>query len=481
MPVLHQDFGSPHSDGKLPVQDGRLLDFPEDPGRCMLRLHERFGDIAALREGDQQLVFVFGPHYVQEVLSDADTYHSRFFAIRGPRQSAQRRLTCGLMSMNGEDFKRHRRLVMGPFQKKVIPTYHDSICQLARELVESWQPGDVRDLHDEMTQYMLRVTCGLLFGLDHPELAYEVGRMIGEWVDMNHETGMLAFVPDAKLNDSYDRLLELGVQLESAIVKMVEMRRSAATPGGDVLSLLIQANDETGAVSNDELIGQIALLYGAAHLTTANTLTWTQFLLAQHPSIARRLLEETSQIRGDAPTLDEVAKLPLTERVIKESMRLLPASSYSQRISAHPVRLGPFDLKRGTPVIFSQFITQRSTDQFTEPRTFHPDRWETISPSPYQYFPFGAGPRMCLGAPLAMLTMKTTLTMIFNRFRLSVVAGAKIDAQIVSTMLSPTTSVPVRIAAQDGQFQSSPVAGRICDLVDLPEVDSARRDIRRAA
>ncbi len=454
----------------LPISEGELLDFPADPIQCMRRLHRRHGEIAALQEGRQRLIFVFSPRYNQQVLSDTQAYHARFFSLRGPRNSAQRRLTCGLLSMNGDDHKRHRRLLISLFQKSAIVRYRDGLANLAEQMVSRWRPGQVLDLDREMNRYLLRVTSGLLFGFDRPELAYAIGRKTERWVRLNHDLGMGAFVAEPAITAEYGRLLEEAVELEKLIRQMIALRRSSPVPSTDVLSLLLHARDEDGAgMTEDELIGQAAVLFGAAHLTTAHSLTWTLFLLAQHPRIAADLVRELSGLlHGAPPTVEQLEQLPLLDRVIKESMRVLPASSYSQRITARPVELGPFRLPANVPVIFSQFITHHLPELFPEPERFLPDRWEKLAPPPYGYIPFAAGPRLCLGASMALMTIKTTLPVILQRFSFSVVPGARIDARVLSTMLSPTTGVPIMLHPVSNGVRASPVRGNIHDLVQLP-------------
>lgn len=480
MPKLHSESES--SDAPLPIMHGRLADFPADPVVCMRKLQSAHGNLCALQEGSQKIVFVFGPEWNQVVLSDAATFHSQFFAVRGPRNSAQRRLTSGLLSMNGDEHKEHRRMVMGPFQKKVIGHYHESICQMTDDMLKTWSVGETRDMHTEMTHFMLRLTSAIVFGVDQPELAYKIGAMTDRWVHMNHTTGMGAFVSDPQYTENYDRLLAMASELETDIRTMIEIQRANPNPGFDVLSLLIRANGEGARVSDEQLIGHTALIFGAAHLTTAHTLTWTLFLLAQHPSIMRAVHDEIhANIKGSVPAPEEVAKLSLTERVIKESMRVLPASGYSQRITSAPVEMGPFKLPKGTPFVFSQFITHHLPELFPDPETFKPERWLTISPHPYAYLPFGAGPRMCLGAPLAMMTLKTALPTILKRFRLTVVPNSDINGKIVSTMLGPTTPVPMLVSEPDTRFASQPVTGNIHTMVKLTELPAARESIRRAA
>jgi cytochrome P450 len=235
-----------------------------------------------------------------------------------------------------------------------------------------------------------------------------------------------------------------------------------------VLSGLLQARDELGSLTDAEVIGQATLLFGAAHLTTANTLTWTLFLLAQHPQLAVELVEEIDRVLyGRQPTIDQLERLPLLDRVIKESMRILPASAYSHRVCAEPMDLGPLPVAKGNIVIFTQVITHHMPELFPEPEHFRPQRWRTIAPTPYAYFPFAAGPRMCIGAGLALMTLKTTLATLLQRHRFSVVPGAAIDAKVSFTMLNPTSGMPMLVLPRTSPFTRVPVSGSIHDLVVL--------------
>jgi cytochrome P450 len=164
--------------------------------------------------------------------------------------------------------------------------------------------------------------------------------------------------------------------------------------------------------------------------------------------------------------------------VIKESMRLLPASAYSQRINVEAVELGPYRLPRGTGIVFTPLVTHRLPEIFADPQRFLPDRWLTLRPSPYAYHPFGAGARMCIGGPLALVIMRVALRRILSRFRLSVVEGADISAHVESTMLVPTHGVPMVIHHADGRFESATVTGNIHELVDLVEAPGAPRQPR---
>jgi cytochrome P450 len=473
--------------GDLPISRTNFADFSRDMLAGFRWLHDLHGPIAAIEDGGQRVVFLFSPEYNQQVLSDTERFHARFFTVRGPRNSSQRRCTCGLLAMNGDQHRRNRRVVKEPFSLRTISTYAPTILRMTDEMLDSWKPGDERDMAEEMRQYMLRVTSRLLFGLDDPEAAYRLGDMIARWVTLNQEVGVGALVPDERFLNLYEELLSLAEVLEQEILGMIRRRRAAGEQGADVLSILVRSHDEEGGLSDEELVGQAAVLFGAAHMTTAHSLTWTLLLLAQHPSKMSKLWDELASTpdaqAGERPlgALPKGEELSLLDRVIKESMRLLPASAYSQRINNEAVRLGPFDLTRGTGIVFTPLITHHLPDLYPEPERFNPDRWLTLRPSPYAYHPFGAGPRLCIGGPLATAIIRIALRRILTRYRLSVVPGAEVGVHVESTMLVPTTGLPMRIHAMDGAFAASPMSGRIHELVDFDEVPIFGRDAHETA
>lgn len=453
----------------LPVTQGTFAELQLDIPGSLRRLYEEHGQTAAFDEGATRVIFAFGPQYSHQVLSDMERFHSRFAAIRGPRRSAQRRLTSGLLSMNGEQHRRHRRMLSEPFQRRSFAGFQQTIVNLAERMVGRWQIGSQIDIAAELTEYMLEVTSGMLFGVEHPQFAVQLGRTIDHWLGMNHRVGVGALGASDALHREYEPLLEQAEEVERQIREFLQLRRSGSELGSDVLSLLLKASDEQGGLTDDELVGHTALLFSAAHMTTAHTLTWTSLLLAQHPQTHQAVYEELVDVLGDrCPTLADFDQLPQLERTIKESMRVLPASAYSQRVAACDLELGPFQVRRGTPVVFSQYIAHRMPEYFDQPRSFQPDRWRTITPPPYAYMPFAMGPRLCLGGPLSLVTIKLTLSTILRHVTLQSVPGSEIDAQVISTMLSPTTPVPMQLLPPGGPFRAVPIAGNVHESVELP-------------
>ena len=464
----------------IPVTCGSLMEFADDPIACMRRLHRDHGDLAVLEEKDQRLVFVFSPELNHEVLSNSQVFESRFFAVRGNRNSAQRRVTSGLLSQNGAEHRDGRRMMKDVFAKKILPAYHQTICQIACELTDSWSTGETCDLNSRMVQFMVKMTAALLFGVDDDAFAFRLGALIDRWVHRNHEIGMGALVSSPQFALGYDDLLLQAEELEQSVREMFQSHRNTQHDRLNILSLLFQAQQSQPQLTDNQLTGHATLLFAAAHLTTAHTFSWTLFLLAQHPEVMRKLREEIStHVAGNIPTLEELERLPFLEAVIKESMRILPASSYSQRMVVEPTALGPVRMNPGTPVIFSQFITHHRPDLYVDADRFIPERWATITPSAYEYLPFGAGPRMCIGAPLAMAEIRTALTIMLKQFSFQIQPMSTVNGHVISTMLGPTSSIPATLLPADQLPKCVPVLGSIHNLLELP--DAAKAFAQRAA
>ena len=253
----------------LPITLGSLLDFPRDPIACMHHLSSSTGIWPRSEENSPpQDRVCLGPEYNQRILSDTKTFTLSSSPFGGPK-TRRSGVTCGLLSMNGEDHKRNRRIVMGPFQKRSIDRYRDSLVGLVEQmLAREWRPGQVRNIFADMTQFMLRVTSSILFGFDRTDLAYSIGQKTERWVQLNHEMGIGSLLPAARDAAGYERLLAQARELEQEIVRMVEFRRSSSDEGNDVLSLLIRRHDDQGVgLTDDELIGQAAG-YSSPRLTS---------------------------------------------------------------------------------------------------------------------------------------------------------------------------------------------------------------------
>jgi cytochrome P450 len=461
------------SPAKLPVLEP--LQFFQDPIGYLQSLAEAHGNIVAINNGYKPMVIAFGPEYNQPIFSRPEQFYSNLFVLPGPKGSAARRLGMGLISMNSEQHKRHRRLLMPVFHKRMVETYRDSLVDTVETVLARWQTGQVRDLAREASQLALQSNSKILFGFDDPEAAYRIGSMMEEILERNTKLGISGLLPVEGASQAYQELVAVTERLEKALLVLIERKRAAGCEANDVLSILIRTHDEDGSrMTNDDLVGQACILFGAANRTTASALTWTLFLLAQHPMILADVVDELdSVLHGEPPTAAQLNQLELLDRVLKESLRILPPVAFGTRTANEAVELGPYRLAKGTTVLFSQYITHHMPELFAEPERFWPDRWLTISPSPYAYIPYGAGPRLCIGAPLATATLKIALAMMLQRFRLTVVPNTRIDRKVAVTLV-PAQGMPMRIHPPDRKFARSPVQGNIHAMVTLIESEVYR-------
>jgi cytochrome P450 len=235
--------------------------------------------------------------------------------------------------------------------------------------------------------------------------------------------------------------------------------------------VLRAADDEGQEFGNDELMPELIGLFFAGYETTARTLVWTLYLLERHPQVLAALHDELAGVLGGRSVdASDLPRLELLERVVKESMRLLPPMPILfSRVAASDAALGGHALPKGSNVVISPYITQREPDLYAEPRRFMPERWATLSPTPFEYLPFGAGPRVCIGAAFARQSLRLILATILQRVRFSILPGARIDYQVRSLALAPKHGMPVRVGPV-GERSPGPAAlpGNMPLLVDLP-------------
>jgi cytochrome P450 len=231
---------------------------------------------------------------------------------------------------------------------------------------------------------------------------------------------------------------------------------------------LVAANREGNAwMSDEDLIGQVTIAFAASYETTANALTWTLFLLAQHPQIANDLLDEIEAVFGGAPpTPATLARAPLLEAVVKESLRILPPVPYTIRVARRRTPIGRFTVLRGDRVILSHYVTHHLPELYANPERFLPERWLAGRWGPYEYLPFSAGPRLCIGYSFAMQALKLSTAMILQRFRLAVVPGTRIDRSVRVTM-SPSRGLPMTLHPPDRAFAKAFVRGNVREMVEL--------------
>ncbi len=455
---------------------GNMLPLLRDPIGYMQHLNRTYGDVVSLSEGSSEYLFVFSPEYNRQVLSDQTLFHNGAVNTPGspvklPKGSAAVRLFSGLTTMNDAKHTQQRRLLMPTFHKKSVETLHGTMVGLTEAQLAGWHIGQRFDLLREMKALTLSIAIQTILGLDPEREGDHVRRIMERWLKLTLSFSTVA-LPFNLPGFPFHRMLRLSQELENEIRAMLRRKRQldrrGATAGGDALSMLIQAHDEDGTrLSESELIGQTTTLFVAGHETTANALTWTLFLLAQHPGVLEELQAEMeAKLHGEVPNIAQLADLPLLDRVIKESMRLLPPGLWFLRVTTAPTNFGSYQIEEGTRILWSPAVTHRRADIYPQPEKFQPQRWEQIDPSPYEYMPFGAGPRRCLGATFATMEMKLVLAMLLQRFSVQVEPRARIELG-GSPLASPKYGMPVRLEARGERLRKARVRGNIGKFVQL--------------
>ncbi len=451
----------------LPLLSWRanMLKLYQNPFKYLRWLHDTYGDLVTLAQGNSSNVCAFGPELNFQILSDP-----RLFEVGGDTPFAKFRkdtafgklMELNLTQMNGEKHRQHRHLMQPAFHKQQVARYCEDMSALTQKTLDSWQRRSQIDLHREMQQLTQGIAVKTLFGLyDEAELT-SAGALMR---DMTRSIVLAMVLPLNIPGTPYHRILRISKRLDAFIRATIAQKREQKD-ATDVLAVLIQAHDEAGTkLSDDELIGHAFTLFAAGHETTSNALTWTVFLLGQHPRVFADLLDELEgTLHGNAPTIEQLGHLPLLDGVVKESLRLLPPASIGIRIASAPCDLGGFTLPKGASIIYSEFVTHRLPELYEEPDRFKPERWASLDRSPYEYLPFSAGRHMCIGASFATQEMKVVLAMLLQRYRLSVIPNARISSNV---SMRPAHGMPMRVFPQDRQFQRVPVGGTIHELIDF--------------
>jgi cytochrome P450 len=447
---------------------GALIPFGSDPLGYVLRAYRRYGTLVGLSRGEPAMLFAFGPEHNRVLLSDASLFETN---LAGPtpfrRDSAAFRVSNGLLAMNGDKHRQQRRLMLPSFHRQQVNGYRDAMVSEIERVLERWQPGERRDMADELQELTLGVALRTLFSLDTTPEARTLGELFKQSLEISFSPLDMA-MPSELPGTGRHRLLRLAERIEAHVRALIAQRRALGDGApNDVLATLIAARDEDGqALSDDELVGQTYTLFAAGHETSSNALAWALFLLEQHPTVLADLHDELAPLGGAAPSLEQLGRLTLLDRVVKELLRLMPPASVLVRQSTAPFVLGGFALPAHTTIFLSPFITHRLPELYAAPQAFRPARWERIDPSLYAYLPFGAGPRMCIGTTFALMEIKLALAMIVQRFRLRLLPGAKVDPELRLT-LRPRGGLTMQIGPQDRQFQRTPVSGGIHQVLDL--------------
>lgn len=422
---------------------GDLLTRLTGPGRLqfLASLPARYGDVTSFRVGPQRIVVLSHPDDIRDML----VTNQRLFMKGRGLQRAKLLIGEGLLTSEGEFHLRQRRLVQPAFHKARIAGYADAMADAAITMRKAWQPGAV-DINAEMMRLTMTIVAGTLFGANVERESERVAQALHDVfaafnLGLNPLAPLLDRLPTKKTR-AFNRAREV---LDDIIYGMIADRRRTGDDRGDLLSMLLAAQDSEGdgtGMSDTQLRDELITLFLAGHETTANALSWTWLLLDRHPAVTDALYAEIDEVLGDArPTLELISRLPYTRAVIAESMRLYPPAYILGRKAMAEYTVREWTFAPGTLFLALQYITHRDERWWPEPRRFRPERWLEPDDRPrFAYFPFGGGTRICVGEQFAWMEAVLLLATLARRWRVRVSAPDPTPEAIVT--LRPRGGMP---------------------------------------
>lgn len=430
---------------------GNFVELRRDFLGFLADLVREYGDVATFRIAHIRTVLVNDPELIEHVLvRDAGSYRKAW-----DYRQIKFVLGEGLLTSEGEFHKRQRALSLPAFRHDRIAGYADVFASHAERTAESWFDGSTRqttiDVNSETSRLALDVVAETLFGSDVGAHADVVSKALHA-TNRQFEAMFTGVVPlpmwfPTPGNFAARRGIRRLKRVIDGLIQ--DRRRNDRGPSTDLLSMLLSARDDDGrGMSDRQLRDEVMTVFLAGHETTAIALAFCFWLIARHPAVEQKLLDEYADVLGGRPaTAVDVPRLTYTTAVIKEAMRLYPPAWSFGREAVSDTMLGDFAIPRGTQILIAQWLVHRDARYFDAPDDFRPERWlddlERRNPR-YAYFPFGGGSRACIGAGFAMMEMAVILPTILRRVRFEDVPGQKVDL-LPAVTLRPRTGIELRV------------------------------------
>lgn len=443
---------------------GHFREYGRDPLGFVTRLSREVGGVVPIRMGPFPALVLTDPAAIEEVLVTKN---------RDFRKSlATRRISVvtgnGILVSEGETWRQHRRAVQPAFHRERIQAWADIMVNEAAAIVGRWRDGQTLDVHREMTELTLRIVVRTLLASDVTEKDIEtVGRAAAELTHYfdSRFNGLSFFIPDFVPTPNNLRMRTTVRRLDKIVYRLISERRRtsqpAATTGDDIISMLLEARSESGKPLTDrEIRDEVMTLFLAGHETTALALTWALYALGRNPEAQDRLKAELSEVLGDRlPTVADIPRLPYTDAVVDEVLRLYPSAYAVSREAIRPTTIAGRKLTKRTLALVSIYAAHRSPERFENPDEFRPERWldglaKRLPKGAYS--PFAEGPRKCIGAAFAMQEAVLVLATIASRVRVTPESMREVGA-IPAVTLRPAS--PIRMVVERGPVRQVDNAG----------------------
>ena len=408
--------------GNLPMASG-------DPLGVFTQWARQYGDVFYYRVFHRHIYFLNHPDLVKDVLV---TNYQNF--VKGEAIRFNRRMFGnGLISNEGSSWLQQRRLIQPAFHRERIESYGNTMVVYAERMIATWRDGEERDIHRDMMHLTLEIVARTLFNIEIAGDRDHIAVALNTLMELSSGARMLLppLLRRAPTPGNV-RYQQAARRLDHIVYSLIRERRASGKVFGDLLSTLLEARDEAGAPMPDrQLRDEVMTILLAGHETAAVSLSWTWYLLAQNPAVEQKLSVELRQVlNGRSPRPGDLAKLRYTERVVKEAMRLYPPVWALVRNPIKDCEIGGYRVPAGASVIMSPWVMHRDPQHYDEPERFDPDRWldeRTPGTPKFTYFPFGGGPRSCIGSSFAMMEAVLVLATIAQRYKIGVVQDRPIE------------------------------------------------------
>jgi len=420
----------------------------QDPLAFFTRLARDYGDVTGLKLLNFRTLFISHPDDIEDMLVNK----ARSFEKGRVMKANMRLFGEGLLTSEGDFWLRQRRLAQPAFHRARVAAYGATMVEFAERAMRNWRSGETRDIHEDMMQITLQVVGKTLFNADLAHDAREVGETLETLLKLAADFGKSILIP-LWVPTPRNLRARIGVRrIEKIIYRIIAQKRAEARDTGDLLSMLLAVQDEDGSRMTDkQLRDETITLFLAGHETTANALSWTIWLLAQNPRAQKKFLDELDGIlAGRAPSVEDIPKLIYTSHVLTESMRLYPPAWGMARLAIEPVEVAGYKLAPGNGIACAQWVVHRDPRWFDEPEKFIPERWEDDLAKRlprFAYFPFGGGPRQCIGNSFALMEATLILATVAQKFRFRIVETHPVKP-LASITLRPAQGIRATLEAR---------------------------------
>jgi cytochrome P450 len=428
---------------------GMAMEFKRDPLGFLSRVERDYPGIARFRFAHLPMVNIGKPEYVKHVMQVNNKNYCKGIEY----DHLKHILGQGLLTSEGDFWLRQRRLVQPAFHKKRIESFSETITNSTASLCKEWEERDQSegfDVHLEMMRLTLDIVGRTLFSSHVIEDASKIERALSAIVEDNFKRIQTTINPPIWLPVPQNLRLKRNIKvLDKVVLGIIEHRREIGEDqGNDLLTMLMEVEDEdTGEkMSNLQLRDEVMTIFLAGHETTANALSWALYLLSTNPDAEAKFHAELQEVLGNrVPTFEDARNLPYTMAVINESMRLYPPAWVLGRTALADDEIDGFRIRKGDNIMIVPYLVHRNSEYWEDAEAFKPERFATDEKiDKFQFFPFGGGPRFCIGNNFAILEMQLVLAMIGQRFKLRLEKEQVIEPEPLIT-LRPRHGIQMKI------------------------------------